>query len=57
MPVQSIEDVITSLSEIIDDSVHRNSRLGFFPAMYRKVTLRVAEGIRHDAFEVTKQTF
>jgi len=51
MPVQSIADVIASLSEIIDDSVRRNSRLGFFPAMYRKVTARVDEGIRRGDFE------
>jgi hypothetical protein len=51
MPLWTIEEVIVSLSEIIDDSVRRNSRLGFFPAMYRKVTMRVDEGIRRGDFE------
>ena len=51
MPVQTIEEVIASLTEIIDDCERRNSRLGYFPAMYRKVTLRVDEGIRNGHFE------
>jgi hypothetical protein len=51
MPVQSIEAVIASLTEIVDDCQRRNSRLGYFPAMYRKVTLRVDEGIRRGRFE------
>jgi hypothetical protein len=51
VPVQTIEEVVATLTEIIDDCRRRNSRLGYFPAMYRKVTLRVDEGIQGGQFE------
>lgn len=51
MPALTIGEVITSLTEIIDDCKQENSRLGYFPAMYRKVTLRIDDGIRQGRFE------
>jgi hypothetical protein len=51
MLAQTIDEVIASLNDIIDDCSQQNSRLGYFPAMYRKVTLRVDEGIRRNRFE------
>jgi len=51
MMSQSIDDVITSLTEIIEDCWRQNSRLGYFPAMYRKVTVQIKEGIEKGQFE------
>jgi len=51
MLARTIDDVIASLTGIIDDCWHQNSRLGYFPAMYRKVTLAIDEGIRSGRFE------
>jgi len=51
MPASTIGEVITSLTDIIDDCQQENSRLGFFPAMYQKVTLRIDDGIQHGRFE------
>lgn len=48
---QTIEEVVSMLTQIIDDCRRRNSRLGFFPAMYRKVTQRIDDGIRQGRFE------
>ncbi len=49
---QSIDDVIRRLTEIIEHSKQRQSRLGYFAALYRKVTIRVKERIdARDYFE------
>ena len=50
-PARTIDDVIARLDEIIDWSRGKNSRLGYFPALYRKVTLAVKEGIGIGIFE------
>jgi hypothetical protein len=47
----TIDGVIASLTDIIEDCWQRNSRLGFFPAMYRKVTMRIRDGIDSGQFE------
>jgi hypothetical protein len=49
--VETIEDVIRDLTGIIEDCWQRNSRLGYFPAMYRKVTLQIKEGVETGRFE------
>jgi hypothetical protein len=41
----SIDEVIAQLGEVIDRSLSERSRLGFFAALYRKVTVKVKEGI------------
>jgi hypothetical protein len=51
MPLQTIDEVIAALTNIVDECEQQNSRLGYFPAMYRKVTLQVGEGIRHGRFQ------
>ncbi|NIV03062.1 MAG: hypothetical protein GWN59_00020, partial [Calditrichae bacterium] len=48
---ETIEEVIRSLDKIIEWSKENNSRLGYFAAIYRKVTLRVKEGIQNEEFE------
>ncbi|MBK8987187.1 MAG: hypothetical protein IPM39_14090 [Chloroflexi bacterium] len=51
MTAVTIDDVIHDLSSIIDASWQQNSRLGFFPAMYRKVTVRIKEGVENGRFQ------
>jgi hypothetical protein len=51
LPAHHIDEVIQNLDRIIDDAIAKGSRLGYFPALYRKVTLRVARGICEGQFE------
>ncbi len=44
-PAETIEQVLERLTEIIDCSKERNSRLGYFAALYRKVTCKVKEKV------------
>lgn len=48
---ESIDDVILSLTKIIEWAKLHKSRLGYFAALYRKVTTRVKEGIANGEFE------
>jgi hypothetical protein len=47
----TIDDVITDLDQIIEECRAAHSRLGYFPALYRKVTLEVKKGIQAGQFE------
>lgn len=47
----TIDEVIARLTEIIDESRRRPSRLGYFAALYRKVTINVKEGIANKVFQ------
>lgn len=51
MEATTIEGVIANLDEIIALSKANSSRLGYFAALYRKVTIRVKEGIAQGEFE------
>ena len=51
MSVHTIDDVIKELTQIIDTAKNTSSRLGYFPALYRKVTIEVKKGIEAGAFE------
>jgi len=46
----TIEEVIDHLDQIIHHSLKHNSRLGYFPALYRKVTIEVKEKIAQRYF-------
>ncbi|MGC5327393.1 DUF5995 family protein [Brevibacillus sp. SYSU BS000544] len=48
---QTIDEVITQLDEIITWASSQNNRLGYFAALYRKVTVRVREGIHTGIFQ------
>lgn len=48
---ETIEQVIHELDEVIDWSRAQNSRIGYFAALYRKVTLSVKQGIENGRFE------
>ena len=47
----TIDEVIRELTWIVDWAKAENSRLGYFPALYRNVTIRVKEGIANGLFE------
>ncbi len=47
----TIDEVIRALDDIIAESSHHRSRLGFFAALYRRVTVTVKEGIAAHEFE------
>ncbi len=49
-PISSIDHVISSLDEIISDSVKNKNPLGYFAALYRCVTVKVKEGIETNFF-------
>ena len=51
MPVQTIDDVISSLDEIVQQSYDEASRLGYFAALYRRVTCAVRDGIATNSFQ------
>ena len=51
MPAKTIDEVIQQLDEIIDRSYWQKSRLGYFAALYRKVTIEVKKGIKSGFFE------
>ena len=48
---ESIDEVIASLDDIIDRSITASSRLGYFAALYRKVTVRVRDSIAEGFFD------
>jgi len=50
-PAKTIDDVISQLTAIVEWSKENNSRMGYFAALYRKVTINVKEGIQNGIFE------
>ncbi len=51
MPIDTINDVIAALDSIIHRSLDEGSRLGYFAALYRRVTRRVKAGIAAGRFQ------
>lgn len=51
MPPQSIDEVLRQLDQTIADARRRESRLGYFAALYRDVTARVAAAIEAGEFQ------
>jgi hypothetical protein len=49
--VETIADVLEALDEIIADAMEARSRVGYFAAIYRKMTAKVAEGIETGFFD------
>lgn len=49
--LNSIDEVITSLGKIIKDAETNESTLGYFAALYQKVTMKVKQGIAEGFFE------
>ena len=48
---KTIDEVISALETIIQESIKDNSALGLFPALYKQVTVKVKEGIAKGDFE------
>jgi len=51
MTAQTIDEVLFQLEHIIDESISTNNRIGFFAALYYKVTAAVKDGIAKGRFE------
>ena len=50
-PAQDVDQVLGRLAEIIAGARELRSPLGYFPALYRQVTLRVKQGIAQGFFD------
>ena len=50
-PATNIDEVLIQLDSIIEWAKANGSRLGYFPALYRRVTARVKDGIAAGEFE------
>ena len=51
MPAKTIDEVIARLDQIIESECANNSCMAYFPILYRKVTVRIKEGILNNEFE------
>jgi len=49
--ITTIDDVIETLDRIIDECEQESSALGYFAALYQKVTVKVKEGITTNYFD------
>lgn len=49
--INSIDEVLAILEDIILESEKMNSTMGYFAALYHKVTLKVKEGIENNFFD------
>ena len=49
--VTTIKDVIDALQSIIDWSIRVESRLGYFAALYKRITIAVRTAVQENAFE------
>jgi hypothetical protein len=47
----TIDEVIMQMEALIGECININDRLGYFAALYHKVTVRVKEGIQNNEFE------
>lgn len=54
-PAKTIDEVIATLEDIIAESINNKSRLGYFAALYLKVTKAVKEGIEAGQFNDGRQ--
>lgn len=50
-PIETIDDVISVLDEIILESSSNNSTMGYFAVLYQKVTIKVKEEIAAGFFD------
>ena len=50
MPVNTIDEVIAALDAIIQRAWEEHSRIGYFAALYRRVTRAVSDGISQNQF-------
>ena len=50
-PAATIDEVIMQLTAIVEWSKQNNSRMGYFAALYRKVTIQVKKSIQENYFD------
>ncbi|HZY36425.1 MAG TPA: DUF5995 family protein, partial [Mucilaginibacter sp.] len=55
MPKVTITDILAQLEVIIAESEKLNNRVGYFAALYYKVTARVKDGIDKGKFQNGKR--
>ena len=48
---QTIQEVITALEAILTSCIQHNNRAGYFAALYKRMTVAVADGIAGNAFQ------
>ncbi len=48
---ETIDEIIERITEIVDEAKEDRSRIGYFPALYRKVTIQVKQGIEEGFFD------
>ncbi|MFZ1136021.1 MAG: DUF5995 family protein [Candidatus Korobacteraceae bacterium] len=51
MPINTIDDVLSAMDGIIQRAWDENSRLGYFAALYRRVTRAVRNGVSNGSFQ------
>jgi len=51
MPAQTIDEVIRALDDVVDGCKREADQIGYFAALYRRVTIAVKEGIARGEFE------
>ncbi len=51
MPVNTIDDVLSTMDGIIQRAWDENSRMGYFAALYRRVTRAVRDGVTNGSFQ------
>jgi hypothetical protein len=49
--IRSVDDVLAALREVVDDAARTSDRLGYFAALYRRVTVAVARAIERGDFD------
>jgi Family of unknown function (DUF5995) len=49
-PVTTLDEVVEVISSIIDWSIEASSRLGYFAALYKRITIAVGAAIKQGAF-------
>ncbi|MDN3670708.1 DUF5995 family protein [Echinicola jeungdonensis] len=49
--MKSIDQVISRMDEIVEECKSKKSRIGYFAVLYRRVTIRIREGIENGEFE------
>ena len=49
--LDTIDDVLAALDAVVARAIEERSRVGYFAAVYRKITAKVAEGIAKGMFD------
>lgn len=50
-PATSLDDVVTAIDSVIDWSIENESRLGYFAALYKRITVAVRTAVAHGVFD------